>query len=342
MRGAYQIPTNDWSARDSLAEMTEVYVRPELQAEPAIEPVPAAVIVQTHAYLPDQSLPFVPVQMPQLPAHRFELPTLATFATGSSPSVRISSPIGAPDATHRVPRQRSRSHTPLLVGGVLGAIVLGVGIGLVVAFTGGSGLPAAPTAKPAVLTVTPIATAPVKPAVTAIVKPMAAPVAAIVKQLVDVRIESQPSGGVATLIDGTNATRLGATPLAVSLDPNKSYDVMVALDGHAPRVVHVTPVANQDIVLAFDDAKPLAHHTDRKDLPAVVATKGILKIASKPPCAITVDGRPSGKTTPQAALALSVGSHEITLTNEEQGINLTTEVVISADKPATVVQDFTK
>jgi len=159
--------------------------------------------------------------------------------------------------------------------------------------------------------------------------------------LVDVRIDSQPSGGTATLIDGANATPLGATPLAVSLDPKRSYDVMVSLAGHTPRVVHVTPVAGQDVVLALDETKaPVVHETHRQA--PVVTAKGMLRISSKPPCAITIDGRPSGKTTPQAALALSVGSHQITLTNEEQGINLTTEVEINADKSTAVVQDFTK
>ena len=323
MRGAYKIPTGDWASRDSLADVTEIYLRPD-----DLEPEPSA--------------PFIPAPQPYipapLPAARFDMPTLAAFATGSSPNVRISSRLG-PDATHRVQRQRAK--VPLLAIGVIGAVVLGVGIGIVVAFSGGSTPLAAKPAPAQVVaapTVTPIIVTPVAPAV--IVKPVV-----IQPVLVDVRIDSQPSGGTATLIDGPNATQLGATPLAVSLDPKRSYDVMVSLEGHTPRVVHVTPVAGQDVVLALDETKPsvtapVVHETHRQ---APVATaKGTLRISSKPPCAITIDGRPSGKTTPQAALALSVGSHQITLTNEEQGINLTTEVEIKADKSSSVVQDFTK
>jgi hypothetical protein len=264
------------------------------------------------------------------------MPTLAAFPTGSSPNVRISSRLGEPDATHRVSRQRAQ--VPLLAIGVIGAMVLGVGIGIVVAFGGGSATAAAPAAPAQVLarpTVTPIVVTPAAPAV--IVKPVV-----IQPVLVDVRIDSQPSGGTATLIDGPNATQLGATPLAVSLDPKRSYDVMVSLAGHTPRVVHVTPVAGQDVVLALDETKQVTHATATHRQAPVVAAKGMLRISSKPPCAITIDGRPSGKTTPQAALALSVGSHQVTLTNEEQGINLTTEVEINADKPTAVVQDFTK
>ena len=330
MRGAYKIPTGDWASRDSLADVTEIYLRPEeLEAEAL------------------QSAPFIPSPQPYipapLPAARFDMPTLAAFPTGSSPNVRISSRLGAPDATHQVPRQRAQ--VPLLAIGVIGAIVLGVGIGIVVALSGGTGTtPAAKPVAPAQIvvapTVTPIVVTPVTPPV--IVKRVV-----IQPVLVDVRIDSQPSGGTATLIDGPNATQLGATPLAVSLDPKRSYDVMVSLAGHTPRVVHVTPVVGQDVVLALDEIKPVtapvAHETHRQAPAApVVVAKGMLRISSKPPCAITIDGRPSGKTTPQAALALSVGSHQITLTNEEQGINLTTEVEIKADKSSSVVQDFTK
>jgi PEGA domain len=328
MRGAYKIPTGDWASRDSLAEVTEIYLRPEeIESEPSAPFIPAP-----QRYVPAP-----------LPAARFDMPTLAAFATGSSPNVRISSRLGAPDATHRVTRQRAQ--VPVLAIGVIGAVVLGVGIGIVVALSGGSTALAAKPAPAQVVaapTVTPIVVTPVAPAV--IVKPVV-----IQPVLVDVRIDSQPSGGTATLIDGPNATQLGATPLAVSLDPKRSYDVMVSLAGHAPRVVHVTPVAGQDVVLALDEPKavtpavtaPVVHETHHQ-APAVVAAKGMLRISSKPPCAITIDGRPSGKTTPQAALPLSVGSHQVTLTNEEQGINLTTEVDIKADKSTSVVQDFTK
>ena len=317
MRGAYQIPTGDWASRDSLAEVTEIYVRPdELQSAPFI-PAPA------RSYVPAA-----------LPPARFEMPSLAAFPTGSSPNVRISARLGAPDATHRVPRQ-SRTRIPLLAIGVVGAIVLGVGIGIAVAFSGGTTI-AAKSVAPAPVVST--------PTVTPIVTPIVVKPVVIQPVLVDVRIDSQPSGGTATLIDGANATQLGATPLAVSLDPKRSYDVMVSLAGHTPRVVHVTPIAGQDVVLALDETKPVAAPVAREPHRAapIAVAKGMLRISSKPPCAITIDGRPSGKTTPQAALALSVGSHEITLTNVEQGINLTTEVEITADKPTAVVQDFTK
>ena len=55
-----------------------------------------------------------------------------------------------------------------------------------------------------------------------------------------------------------------------------------------------------------------------------------------------LDGKDTGLTTPQRALKLPIGAHQVTLTNAEQGIQLTTEVEISADHPTQLIQDFTK
>lgn len=133
MRGAYKIPTGDWDSRDSVSELTEIYLRPEEL----------------------QSAPFIPV--PTLPepvsAARFDMPSLAAFPTGSSPNVRISSRLGARDATHRVPR---RTPVSLLAVGVMAAAVLGIGIGIVVAFGGGSSAATHAATHAAPMTVTPI------------------------------------------------------------------------------------------------------------------------------------------------------------------------------------------
>jgi hypothetical protein len=338
MRGAYQIPQGDWTSRDSLAEVTEIYLRPE-ETDPAVATVEVEMPVIPRRFTPQQQH-----LAPQ--AARYEMPSLAVYATGSSPSVRISERL---DATHRVTRQPARF--PLLAAGVIGAIAVGVLVGLVVAFSGPTNIAtAAPAPAPIqAVTVTPIVVPVAKPAVK--VTPIVAPAPVMVPALVDLRVDSQPSGGIATLIDGPKATQLGATPLAVSLDPKRSYDIMVSMEGHTPRVMHVTPTAGAELMLKLDDVTPAAapvvvvakpRHLEKAVTEKAVAEKGLLRISSKPPCAITIDGKPSGKTTPQAALALSVGTHEVTLTNEEQGINLTTEVEIRADKPTAVVQDFTK
>ena len=289
MRGDEFLPVGDWATRDSLAEVTEIYERPEtpegsapLQlppqvvaapqvAQPAWPTHPSGVVIAPIAYVPMQ---------------RYDIPTLAPYVTGSSPQVRISERL---DATHRVERTSSWQRMAL-VAGIVGAIATGVAVGIVVSL-GGTQLEAAPAAAQRVTqgpTVTPIEVP--KPAPRVVV-----PVPAVV-----------------------------STPLAA---PAQAPPVAVH-DSAPQRVVHRQA--------RHEHAAPAA------PMVAPAIATGTLRIASKPPCSIAIDGKPSGKMTPQAALALPVGSHQITLTNEEQGIQLTTEIAIKADKSTSVVQDFTK
>jgi hypothetical protein len=282
MRGDYQLPTGDWSSRDSLAEVTEIYERPEaaqgsapmqLPAQMPLATQPSPVVVAPIAY--------IPMHRPMQPMQRYDIPTIAPLAIGSSPQVRISERL---DATHRVERASSWQRMALIAG-IVGAIVLGVGVGVVVSMGGA-------------------------------------------------QIESAP---VAALKPVAKAPAITVTPIEV---PAKAKVI-------APPPVQVAPVQVASKQVAAVQAP--VHHEARAPremrhehaAPTAVAT-GMLRISSKPPCAIAIDGKPSGKTTPQAALALPVGSHQVTLTNEEQGIQLTTEVAIKADKPTSVVQDFTK
>jgi hypothetical protein len=88
------------------------------------------------------------------------------------------------------------------------------------------------------------------------------------------------------------------------------------------------------------------HHHDAApadDEPAQPAAgRGTLAVTSKPPCTISIDGNATGLVTPQRELPLSVGTHEVTLLNADQGIQLTTEVTITADHTTQLIQDFTK
>jgi hypothetical protein len=271
MRGDYLLPTGDWSSRDSLAEVTEIYERAEAPQGSAPMQLPAQMPLAT------QPSPVVVAPIAYVPMHRpmqpFEIPTIAPYATGSSPQVRISERL---DATHRVERPTSWQRIALIAG-IVGAIVLGVGVGVIVSM-GGTQIEAPVAAVKPVVTVTPIEV------------PAPAPPKSVV-----------------------------AAPVVATAPP-------VVEPASAPAaIVHHEARASREM---------------RHDRTAVAT--GMLRISSKPPCAIAIDGKPSGKTTPQAALALPVGSHQVTLTNEEQGIQLTTEVAIKADKPTSVVQDFTK
>ncbi len=68
--------------------------------------------------------------------------------------------------------------------------------------------------------------------------------------------------------------------------------------------------------------------------------EGTLQVSAKPPCEITIDGKPTGLSTPQREILLSVGAHRITLVNQEYGINETFTVEVKADAPAKLVRDF--
>ena len=63
-------------------------------------------------------------------------------------------------------------------------------------------------------------------------------------------------------------------------------------------------------------------------------------IASKPPCEILIDGSPTGLTTPQRGIKLSIGRHKVTLVNAGERIRKTITIEITADQPTKVIQDL--
>ncbi|HWN68579.1 MAG TPA: serine/threonine-protein kinase [Haliangium sp.] len=67
---------------------------------------------------------------------------------------------------------------------------------------------------------------------------------------------------------------------------------------------------------------------------------GVLALGSKPPCRIFVDGEDTGKTTPQRALTLPAGRHQIRLVNDDYDIVETFSVTITADETTRVVKDM--
>jgi hypothetical protein len=70
------------------------------------------------------------------------------------------------------------------------------------------------------------------------------------------------------------------------------------------------------------------------------ADYGTLRLGSKPPCAIYIDGRNTGKKTPQRAIRLKGGVHKITLVNNEYGIKETFTVKIRAGETTTAIKDM--
>lgn len=198
-------------------------------------------------------------------------------------------------------------------------------------------------------------------------------------KLVDVRIDSTPAGATVMLVDGGKTSFLGSTPLATSLDPSRTYDVIFTLPGRPTQMAALDPAKTSrlDVTLgrakseraakkksrataesSFDDAleaqpakaeKPeKADKTDKADKAdkAVAETKaaptgeGTLMVNSKPPCEILIDGKPTGLTTPQRSISLPAGTHKVTFVNASAGIHKTVSVTITAGQATKLIQDL--
>jgi hypothetical protein len=108
----------------------------------------------------------------------------------------------------------------------------------------------------------------------------------------------------------------------------------------APR--HSGPVQQAD-----DEEDPVnrkaapRHEAAPKHVAVANAGTGTLMIGAKPPCDIIVDGRATGLVTPQRAINLPPGTHNITLVNKANSIKKSFSVSINAGAPTKVVKDFT-
>jgi eukaryotic-like serine/threonine-protein kinase len=76
-----------------------------------------------------------------------------------------------------------------------------------------------------------------------------------------------------------------------------------------------------------------------KPPPAAAAAQGVVQLAVTPWGNVEVDGRSAGTTPPLARLTLPVGTHQITIRNEDF-TPFTTSVTVSDDKPVTLRHRF--
>lgn len=325
--------------------VTKIYWKPEPpKAEPPKVVVDSGLVRAARAMTPPMPVPTVPqsalmptVQAPALPPPGWVVAPPPTQYPPPMPA-----PVERTAGVHRMPRTLVR----LAFGAI--CVLLGIAIGSVIVFgnrSGSKSTVAAASPPP------PVAPAPAPPPAA---KPAPAPIAQPAR--VAVRIDSEPTGALTTLVDDGKAISLGPTPVDTQLDPAKHYEVVLSLEDHKTNVQVIDPSKDQHmvVVLAADPkpaAEPARKHrakkpkhveTDEEDEAPAPDAQGTLKVTSKPPCSIVVDGKQTGLVTPQAALPLSVGKHEITLTNVDQGIHLTTTVEISTDTPAVLIKDFTK
>ena len=197
--------------------------------------------------------------------------------------------------------------------------------------------------------------------------PAANDVPAAKPSFVDIRIDSNPAGATAVLVDNGKTSFLGTTPLATSLDPSRQYDIVFTYDDRPTQMAHLDPTKDTHVSIALPKAASSSSSSRRhRSAPAPVAAvaetaapapapapaakakpmvaeeggEGTLMVSSKPPCDIIIDGKPTGLTTPQRSISLAAGVHKVTFVNDAEKIKKTVSVTISADKPTKLIQDL--
>ena len=260
-----------------------------------------------------------------------------------------------------------RSTVSRLVLPVAVLVSTGVVIGAYVAFSGSHRAPVAAAAASAARAAAPARAA--KPAAPAPVAapapaPVAAPAAIVAPAppaLVDVRIDSTPSGATVTLVDRGRTQLVGTTPVDAAVDPSREYDLVFSYAAGPPRIEHLDPRSMHHIEVALGEPAPAApaaapaphaapapRVARAESAPSHAARvrepvgEGTLMISSKPPCEIAIDGRATGLTTPQRAIALPAGSHRVTLRNAEKSIRKTLTVQIAPNATEKVIEDLMK
>jgi hypothetical protein len=108
-------------------------------------------------------------------------------------------------------------------------------------------------------------------------------------------ITSWPTGAIVTLVDNGAPGVLGPTPVTASLDPSRSYDVMLAVAGHPAKLRHIDLATMHELAVDFDADPPVEKLTARD--PPVTA-----KLAARPPAPPAPAARPQHHSMPHAAI----------------------------------------
>jgi hypothetical protein len=137
-------------------------------------------------------------------------------------------------------------------------------------------------------------------------------------------------------------TNVDAVQPAVAVEAPKPAAKHVAAK---PAPTHVAPTAPVKRLAAReidrDPPAPKTHIARPAALPAPTADEGVLMLAAKPPCQIIIDGRNTGLFTPQRALPVAAGKHQVTLVNKQFDIKRTKTVHVAAGEPTKLIVDLT-
>lgn len=278
-------------ASKPLRESAEIVFRPPsgtpsqplIRIAPALPPPPQ--IASTHRGLGPVVSPRIPAtrrsegaraDLPRLPAPIAQRPAPAPMPLRMPPSPFARRASDSHELTVRVPRKLARTYVTAGLFAV-GSFMIGIA-GYRVLRSSGTSTPAEIPLPPAVEPAPTVAAVPapapaptVAPPVAAVVAPLPAapPAIAPAPSLVELRLDSDPSGASVMIVDRGKSSPLGSTPLAASVDPARQYDLVFTIPGHPPKVEHVDPRTTHQIAVALVDpapapapapAKPARHH----------------------------------------------------------------------------------
>jgi len=168
---------------------------------------------------------------------------------------------------------------------------------------------AVPVTPPNLAAPTPTAplTAPAMPSITT-----PAPTVAALEHrtaLVDIRIDSKPSGATVMLVDGGKQTFLGTTPISTAVDPSRSYDVAFSHPRRPTQTVHLDPKAANRLAVVLgrsgtpstttELAKPAPSAPAAKLIATPVAPTAVIAkpVATKPVAAVKAPIAPTAPVT---------------------------------------------
>jgi hypothetical protein len=232
------------------------------------------------------------VRMVAAPASVGPIPHLRLVPVANAPRPPVQESV---DHTWAVTlRRRLQNATPILVAklalGTLALVIAGIAIGHFVFGATSASEPHSAVARKTTLETAHVAppaipAAAIAPAITA---PTPAPAPKQIA-LVDVRVESTPPGATVTLVDNGKSSFIGTTPVDASVDPTRSYDIVLTRDGQPSRTEHLDPKATQRLTVVLETpaatkiatATPAATATSSKHGKKPVAKKTAKKSTKK-------------------------------------------------------------
>jgi hypothetical protein len=112
-------------------------------------------------------------------------------------------------------------------------------------------------------------------------------------KLVDILIDSKPSGATVMLVDHGKTSFLGNTPVSAAVDPSRAYDVVFTAANHSTQVEHLDPNVTHHLAIALgkpgNQAVAETHHHHHSEVAAPApapAPKVEVKAAAPAPKAV--------------------------------------------------------